>query len=166
LDTPYGVPAAAGVPRNDGLFEEYPLKDVIPAMEGKYRVAEGHRYRSNRGALHKRPTIASDRVGTFGSVQFGVFVSGAIPGDFETRFASLLKEPKATNGKINVLADRLPTGFVISGIAESLQLLTKDDILSIPSAPSKESTTTPYGASFWPPTRPCCSVKIASKRHS
>ena len=88
--------------RNTAVFEDYLLRDVVPTVEQKYRVAPGRVNRAIVGlsmgggqALH----IGLSHLDLFGSV--GSF-SGAVPGDFETRFKSLLDDPEGTNAKLKV----------------------------------------------------------------
>jgi enterochelin esterase-like enzyme len=101
--TKFGVPVPQGGVSNDALFEEYLLADVIPTVQGHYRVAPG---RANRA-------IAGLSMGGGQSLRIGLghldlfsavaSFSGAIPADFETRFAALLKDAKGTNQKLKVL---------------------------------------------------------------
>jgi enterochelin esterase family protein len=101
--TPYGVPVPQGGVTNDALFEDYFLKDVIPAVEARYRVLPG---RGNRA-------IAGLSMGGGQSLRIGLghldlfsavaSFSGAVPADFETRFDALLKDAKGTNQKLKTL---------------------------------------------------------------
>lgn len=98
--TPRGVPVPPGGVTNDALMEEYVITDVIPTVEAKYRVAPG---RTNRA-------IAGLSMGGGQSIRIGLAhldlfssvasFSGAIPNDFEKRFADLLKDPQGANGKL------------------------------------------------------------------
>jgi enterochelin esterase family protein len=97
---PFGV--QGGVP-NDVLFEEYLLKDVIPTVEGRYRVAPGRENRAIAGLSMgggQSLKIGLGHLDLFSSV---ASFSGAVPGDFETRFGDLLKDAKGTNAKIRTL---------------------------------------------------------------
>jgi len=101
--TPYGVPPAAGAPSNDTLFEEYLLHDVMPAIEGKYRVAAGRENRALAGL-----SMGGGQSLKIGLAHLDLFsavasFSGAVPADFETRFGELLKDPAGTNAKLKVL---------------------------------------------------------------
>ncbi len=101
--TPFGVPVRPGGVTNDSLFELYLLQDVIPTVEARYRVSPG---RDNRA-------IAGLSMGGGQSLRIGLghldlfsavaSFSGAVPGDFETRFATLLKDSKTTNQKLKTL---------------------------------------------------------------
>lgn len=99
---PYGVPAQP--PRtNTAVFEEYLLRDVIPFIEGKYRLAESRNHRAIAGmsmgaeqSLH----VFFRHLDRFSSV--GAFSpNGFRP--LETRAAEVLGDPKVTNTKIDVL---------------------------------------------------------------
>jgi enterochelin esterase family protein len=105
---PYGHAVPFGSPRevqarNTALFEEYLLKDVMPLVESKYRIAAGREKRAIAGlsmgggqALH----IGFGHPELFSAV--GAF-SAAVPGDLETRFAGLFKDPAGTNQKLKTL---------------------------------------------------------------
>jgi enterochelin esterase-like enzyme len=101
--TPYGAPIAAGKPSNDALFEDYLLQDVIPAMEGKYRVAAGRQNRAIAGLSMGGGQSLRIGLGHLDLFSAVASFSGAIPADFETRFAGLLKDPQTTNGKLSAL---------------------------------------------------------------
>lgn len=102
---PFGHAVPFGSPRevqakNVTLFEEYVIKDVIPMVEGKYRVAAGRENRAVAGlsmgggqSLH----IGFNNPGAFSAV--GAF-SAAVPAEFETRFAKALANPSDTNAKL------------------------------------------------------------------
>jgi len=101
--TPFGVPAAAGAVSNDELFEEYVLKDVIPTVEAGYRVAPGRTNRAIAGLSMgggQSLKIGFGHLDLFSAV---ASFSGAIPNDFETRFAAQLKDAAGTNAKLKVL---------------------------------------------------------------
>jgi enterochelin esterase family protein len=86
--------------RNTLLFEEYLMKDVMPLVESTYRVAAG---RENRA-------IAGLSMGGGQSLQIGLrnldrfsalaVFSASAPTDFETQFAEVLGNSKATNTKL------------------------------------------------------------------
>jgi enterochelin esterase-like enzyme len=111
--TPYGVPPAPGKPANDALFEDYLLQDVIPTIEAKYRVAAGRENRAIAGLSMgggQSLKIGLGHLDMFSSV---ASFSGAVPGDFATRFADLLKNPDGANA-------RLPTLWIGCGKQDSL----------------------------------------------
>ena len=99
---PYGE-RGQGARTNTTVFEEYLLKDVIPLVEGKYRVAAGRENRAVSGfsmgaeqSLH----IFFHHLDLFSSI-------GALaPSGYralEAQHAALLADEKGTNAKINVL---------------------------------------------------------------
>jgi enterochelin esterase-like enzyme len=101
--TPFGVPTLPGAKSNDVLFEDYLLQDVIPAIEARYRVAAGRQNRAIAGLSMgggQSLKIGFGHLDLFSSV---ASFSGAIPADFETRFAEALKDPQATNARLKVL---------------------------------------------------------------
>lgn len=105
---PYGHAVPFGSPReaqagNTALFEEYLLKDVMPLVESKYRVAPGRQKRAIAGLSMgggQSLSIGFNHLDLFSAV--GAF-SAAAPADFETRFAPVLKDAKATNARLSVL---------------------------------------------------------------
>jgi enterochelin esterase family protein len=100
---PFGVPVPAGGKSNDVLFEEYLLSDVIPSVEAKYRVAPGRQNRAIAGLSMGGGQSLRIGLGHLDLFSAVATFSGAIPQDFETRFADLLKDPKSTNEKLKVL---------------------------------------------------------------
>lgn len=101
--TQFGVPVPQGGATNDALFEDYVLKDVIPTVEAQYRVSPGRENRAIAGLSMgggQSLRIGLGHVDMFSAV---ASFSGAVPADFETRFAALLKDHKATNHKLKTL---------------------------------------------------------------
>ncbi len=104
---PFGHAVPFAAPRgsqgnNTELFSNYLLKDVMPAMEENYRVAPGRRNRAIIGysmggghSLH----VGLSHLDLFSEI--GAF-SSAVPGDFETRFKSLLDDSAGTNKNLNL----------------------------------------------------------------
>jgi len=101
--TQFGVPVAAGGVTNDALFEDYVLKDVIPTVEARYRVAPGRQNRAVAGLSMGGGQSLRIGLGHLDLFSAVATFSGAVPGDFETRFASLLKDSKGTNEKLKAL---------------------------------------------------------------
>ena len=101
--TPFGVPAPQGGIANDALFENYLLQDVIPTVEARYRVSPGRENRAIAGL--SMGGGQSLRIGLGHLDQFSAVASfsGAVPADFETRFAALLKDSKGANQRIKTL---------------------------------------------------------------
>ncbi|MFN7931865.1 MAG: alpha/beta hydrolase-fold protein [Bryobacteraceae bacterium] len=104
---PYGHAVPFGSPRevqakNTSLYEEYILKDVMPLVESKYRVAAGRANRAIAGlsmgggqSIH----IGFSHLDLFSAI--GVFSSA--PVDFETRFAAILNDPAKANAQLKTL---------------------------------------------------------------
>jgi enterochelin esterase family protein len=101
--TPFGVPTPAGGISNDALFEQYLLQDVIPTVDARYRVSPGRENRAIAGL--SMGGGQSLRIGLGHTDLFSAVASfsGAVPADFETRFASLLKDSTGTNARIKTL---------------------------------------------------------------
>jgi enterochelin esterase-like enzyme len=100
---PWGHATPFGTQGNDPLFEKYVLEDVIPTVEAKYRVAPGRQNRAIAGLSMgggQALRIGLGHLDLFSSV---ASFSGAIPQDFETRFADLLAKPEVTNAKLKTL---------------------------------------------------------------
>ncbi|MBL8218635.1 MAG: esterase [Bryobacterales bacterium] len=105
---PYGHAVPFGSPRevqakNVTLYDEYIMKDVMPHVEAKYRVAPGKANRAIAGlsmgggqSIH----IGFNHLNLFSAI--GAF-SAAVPADFETRFSAALKDAKATNAQLKTL---------------------------------------------------------------
>jgi enterochelin esterase-like enzyme len=101
--TPFGEPVPQGGVTNDALFEEYLLQDVIPTVESRYRVAPGRENRAIAGLSMGGGQSLKIGLGHLDLFSAVASFSGAVPGDFETRFASLLKDPKGTNERLKTL---------------------------------------------------------------
>jgi enterochelin esterase-like enzyme len=101
--TSFGVPAAQGGVSNDALFENYMLQDVIPTVEARYRVMPGRQNRAIAGLSMGGGQSLRIGLGHLDLFSAVASFSGAITGDFETRFAGLLKDAKATNERLKVL---------------------------------------------------------------
>ncbi len=105
---PYGHAVPFTAPRekqakNTALFENYLLNDVMPLVESRYRVAPGRESRAIAGLSMgggQSIAIGFSHLSLFSAI--GAF-SAAVPADFETRFAGLLSDAKATNSKLKSL---------------------------------------------------------------
>jgi enterochelin esterase-like enzyme len=88
---------------NTTLFEEYLLKDVIPSVEAKYRVAPGRERRAIAGL--SMGGGQSLRIGFANLDKFSAIAafSAAVPADFERRFSAALNDAKGTNAKLKAL---------------------------------------------------------------
>lgn len=105
---PFGHAVPFGSPKeqqskNVTLYADYVLKEVMPLVESKYRVASGSENRAVAGlsmgggqSLH----IGFTNPELFSAV--GAF-SAAVPADFDTRFAKALADPAATNAKLRTV---------------------------------------------------------------
>ena len=101
---PFGHAAPfPGGANNDSLFEDYMLKDVIPTVEARYRVSPGRENRAIAGLSMGGGQSLKIGLGHLDLFSAVASFSGAIPADFETRFADLLKDSKATNQKLKAL---------------------------------------------------------------
>jgi enterochelin esterase-like enzyme len=99
---PFGSPREAQA-RNTVVYEEYIVKDVIPLIESRYRVAPGRRNRAIAGLSMgggQALSIGFGHLDLFSAV--GAF-SAAVPADFEARFQAALAGAKATNERLNLL---------------------------------------------------------------
>ena len=101
--TPFGVPVPEGGITNDALFEDYLLKDVIPTVEARYRVSPGRENRAIAGLSMGGGQSLRIGLGHLDLFSAVASFSGAVPADFETRFAALLKDSKGANQKIKTL---------------------------------------------------------------
>lgn len=96
---PYGTPGG----KNNQVFDEYITKEVIPLVEGKYRVASGSQNRAvaglSMGGGHSL-LIGFSHPEMFSAV--GAF-SAAVPSDFDTRFKTVLADSKGTNKQLKTI---------------------------------------------------------------
>jgi enterochelin esterase family protein len=79
------------------------LEDVIPTVEARYRVAPGRQNRAIAGLSMGGGQSLRIGLGHLDLFSAVASFSGAIPQDFETRFADLLAKPADTNAKLKVL---------------------------------------------------------------
>ncbi|MES1166358.1 MAG: alpha/beta hydrolase-fold protein [Pseudomonadota bacterium] len=96
---PFGQPSSANTP----AFEEYLLRDVMPLVEARYRVAAGRENRAIAGfsmgaeqSLH----VFFNHPDLFASL--GAFSPAGFPA-LETAHAAILADPADTNAKIRLL---------------------------------------------------------------
>jgi enterochelin esterase-like enzyme len=88
---PFGSKPPAGQPTNNDLFQRYLLEDVVPLVEGRYRIASGRRSRAvvglSMGGTQATQIVLTnpDRFGTL-----GIFGAGMTRPDFEARYADAL----------------------------------------------------------------------------
>ncbi|MDQ6700940.1 MAG: alpha/beta hydrolase-fold protein [Acidobacteriota bacterium] len=89
--------------RNTELFEQYLLKEVIPLVEAKYRIAAGRQNRAIAGLSMgggQTINVGFSHLDLFSAM--GIFSAGN-PAQLEPRFKDLLGDPAGTNTKLNVL---------------------------------------------------------------
>ena len=90
---PFSAPRGGPVNNND-LFEQYLIKEVIPLVETKYRVAAGAKNRVLAGlSMGGGHTIYTGFSHPEMFSAFGIFSPG-LPRDFDTKFEAVLKTPK------------------------------------------------------------------------
>ena len=92
-----------GQGNNTDLYEQYIVKDVIPLVDGKYRVKPGRENRAIAGLSMgggQSIAIGFRHLDLFSAI--GAF-SAAIPGDFEKEFGAKIANSKDINSKLKVL---------------------------------------------------------------
>jgi enterochelin esterase family protein len=98
----HAVPYVGSQSNNTATFERYLIREVIPQVEKKYRVARGPENRAivglSMGGGHALQ-IGLSHLELFSAV--GAF-SSAVPGNFESRFKALLDDPEGTNRKLKL----------------------------------------------------------------
>jgi enterochelin esterase-like enzyme len=130
--TPFGVPVPQGGVTNDALFEDYLLRDVIPTVEARYRVSPGRENRAIAGLSMGGGQSLRIGLGHLDLFSAVASFSGAVPADFETRFAALLKDSKGTNQKIKTLWIGCGQQDSLFGRSKNLaELLTKYQVRHI-----------------------------------
>jgi len=97
------APARGGAAPAASPFEDYMLKELIPFVDGKYRVAPGRQNRAMAGLSAGGAAtynVALKHLELFSG--FGLFsAAGGGGADFATRYAALAADAKGTNAKIN-----------------------------------------------------------------
>jgi enterochelin esterase-like enzyme len=92
---PFGTRSAPGQPSNNDVFERYLLQDVVPLIEGTYRIAPGRTQRAVAGLSMggaQSLQLGLRHPDRFASV--GVFGAGSNQTDFEARFKDAPATPK------------------------------------------------------------------------
>ncbi|HYI95827.1 MAG TPA: alpha/beta hydrolase-fold protein [Bryobacteraceae bacterium] len=92
---PFGARPAEGQPGNNEKFEQYLVKEVMPMMESKYRVASGRKNRAVVGLSmggSQALQIGMRHLDQFSAI--GVFGAGMSNSDFESRYKSFAAEAK------------------------------------------------------------------------
>ncbi len=99
---PFSAPRG-GPPSNNELFEKHLVSEVIPMIDGKYRTAANAQHRVLAGlSMGGGHTIYTgfSHPELFGAL--GIFSPGLVR-DFDTRFQSVLSNPKAFNSKVKLV---------------------------------------------------------------
>jgi enterochelin esterase-like enzyme len=105
------------------------LKDVIPAVEGKYRITAGRQNRAIAGLSMGGGQSLRIGLGHLDLFSAVASFSGAVPGDFEKRFEGLLKDAPGTNARLKVLWIGCGQQDSLFGRSKNLsELLTKNQI--------------------------------------
>jgi enterochelin esterase family protein len=151
---PFGTPATEPG-KNNELFEQYLLKEVVPLVEGNYRVADGRINRAIAGLSMgggQATQIGLGHPDLFAWV--GVFSSGQAQ-SFETRYKALLENPKSTNERLKLLfigVGKTDPGY--PRVKQFSELLTAHNIRHV--------YWETEGAHVWPVWRRCL-VETASR---
>jgi enterochelin esterase family protein len=99
----HAVPYGGAQSNNAATFERYLVEEVMPQVEGKYRVARGRENRAivglSMGGGHALQ-IGLSHLERFSAV---AAFSSAVPNNFESRFQALLDHPDGTNTKLKLL---------------------------------------------------------------
>ena len=98
----HAVPFDGPQDRNNELFEQYLLQEVLPAVQRDYRVRSDRAHRAIVGLSMgggQALQIGLGHLDQFGSI--GAF-SAAVPSHFEERFQEALKVPDSTNRKLRL----------------------------------------------------------------
>jgi len=100
--TPFGT-QRVGQMSNNELFEQYLTKEVIPAVEGSYRVVKDARNRALAGlSMGGGHTIYTGFSHPELFSALGIFSPG-LPRDFETKFQPVLADAKGFNAKVKTV---------------------------------------------------------------
>ncbi len=92
---PFGARPAEGQPSNNEKFEQYLMKEVMPMMESKYRVASGRKNHAVVGLSmggSQALQIGLRHLDRFATI--GVFGAGMSSSDFEARYKSFVADAK------------------------------------------------------------------------
>jgi len=98
---PFGSPREVQA-KNTPLFEEYLLKEIMPWVESKYRIAPGRENRAIAGLSMgggQSSNIGFGHLELFSAI--GVFSSSGGP-DFAAKYKAQIDDAKATNAKLHV----------------------------------------------------------------
>jgi len=98
-------------------------------VESQYRVAPGRQNRAIAGLSMGGGQSLKIGLGHLDLFSAVASFSGAVPADFETRFAALLKDPQGTNKKLSALWIGCGQQDSLFGRSKTLsELLTKNQV--------------------------------------
>lgn len=145
--TPAVRPAAGGA----SAFEDYMLKELMPFVDAKYRIAPGRKNRAMAGL--SAGGAATYNVGlkhleVFS--QFGLFSAAGGGGDFATRYPKLAADPKGTNAKVDVF-------WIGCGQQDPLDRSAKDLDAALTKLAIRHTYMDRDGGHVWPVWRWCLS---------
>jgi enterochelin esterase family protein len=146
--TPAVPPTAPG---GASAFEEYMLKELMPFVDAKYRIAPGRKNRAMAGL--SAGGAATYNVGlkhleVFS--QFGLFSAAGGGGDFAARYPQLAADPKGTNARLDVL-------WIGCGQQDPLDKPAKDLDAALTRLQIKHTFMDREGGHVWPVWRWCLS---------
>jgi enterochelin esterase-like enzyme len=141
---PAGQGRGAGGPGAPSPFEDYMVKELIPYVDAKYRVAPGRQNRAMAGLSaggSATYNVGLKHLELFSS--FGMFSSAAGGGaDFSTRYPQIVADAQAGNSKINVF-------WIGIGTEDTLDVAKKFDA-ELTKLQVKHTFMTRPGGHVWP----------------
>jgi enterochelin esterase family protein len=146
-----GTPAVPPIAGGPSAFEEYMLKELMPFVDAKYRIAPGRKNRAMAGL--SAGGAATYNVGlkhleVFS--QFGLFSAAGGGGDFAARYPQLAADPKGTNARLDVL-------WIGCGQQDPLDKPAKDLDATLTRLQIKHTFMDREGGHVWPVWRWCLS---------
>jgi enterochelin esterase-like enzyme len=144
-----GAPAVRPAAGSPSAFEDYMLKELMPFVDAKYRIAPGRKNRAMAGL--SAGGAATYNVGlkhleVFS--QFGLFSAAGGGGDFATRYPQLAADPKGTNAKLEVF-------WIGCGQQDPLDKSAKDLDAALTKLQIKHTYADRDGGHVWPVWRWC-----------
>lgn len=144
-----GTPAVRPAAGSPSAFEDYMLKELMPFVDAKYRIAPGRKNRAMAGL--SAGGAATYNVGlkhleVFS--QFGLFSAAGGGGDFATRYPQLAADPKGTNAKLEVF-------WIGCGQQDPLDKSAKDLDAALTKLQIKHTYADRDGGHVWPVWRWC-----------
>jgi enterochelin esterase family protein len=139
-----GAGPGAGAPPTPSPFEHYMVKELIPYIDAKYRVAPGRRNRAMAGLSAgggATYNVGMKHLELFSG--FGLFSSAGLNAGLATKYPELAADPKATNAKINVL-------WIGCGVEDPLNTPAKAFDQELTKLQIKHGYTERPGGHVWP----------------